>query len=49
MMEKWMGEIPLRRLGDADEIARVALFLCSDAASYMTGSTITVDGGKVMR
>lgn len=40
--------IPLRRLGDPDEFGRVAAFLLSDAASYVTGSLIPVDGG-VMR
>jgi NAD(P)-dependent dehydrogenase (short-subunit alcohol dehydrogenase family) len=49
MMAKWQREIPMERLGDAQEMANVVLFLCSDASSYMTGSTITVDGGKVMR
>ncbi len=49
MMAKWEKEIPLSRLGDPVEVAEVVLFLCSDASSYMTGSTVTVDGGKVMR
>jgi NAD(P)-dependent dehydrogenase (short-subunit alcohol dehydrogenase family) len=49
LMVKWRDEIPLERLGDPEEAARVVLFLCSDGASYMTGSTVTVDGGKVMR
>ena len=49
MMSKWMSEIPLQRLGEGQEIADVVLFLCSEHSSYMTGSTITVDGGKVMR
>ena len=37
--------IPLRRWASPDEIAQVALFLCSDAASYVTGQTLLVDGG----
>jgi NAD(P)-dependent dehydrogenase (short-subunit alcohol dehydrogenase family) len=38
---------PLRRQGRPEEVADVALFLCSDAASFMTGSIVTVDGGCV--
>jgi glucose 1-dehydrogenase len=39
--------IPLRRMGTPEEVAQVALFLASDASSYVTGSTYTVDGGMV--
>jgi NAD(P)-dependent dehydrogenase (short-subunit alcohol dehydrogenase family) len=49
VMAKWQREIPLERLGEPKEVAQVVLFLCSEASSYMTGSTVTVDGGKVMR
>ena len=38
-------QIPLARLGTTEEIANVALFLCSPLASYMTGQTIEVNGG----
>jgi 3-oxoacyl-[acyl-carrier protein] reductase len=42
-----VGGIPMGRYGDADEFGRVGAFLLSDAASYMTGATVQVDGGQI--
>jgi NAD(P)-dependent dehydrogenase (short-subunit alcohol dehydrogenase family) len=41
--------MPLARLGEPADIARAATFLCSDAASWITGSTLVVDGGALAR
>ena len=41
-----LSRTPMRRLGEPEEIAAVACFLASDDASYMTGQTIFVDGGR---
>ena len=43
--EKIASRIPMGRVGEPDDIARAALFLCSDAASWITGQTMIVDGG----
>jgi glucose 1-dehydrogenase len=42
-----MSRTPMKRLGEPDEIAGVVAFLLSDAASYMTGDTVLVDGGRM--
>lgn len=44
---RWESEIPMRRLGEPREFAALAAFLASDRAGYITGTSITVDGGWV--
>ena len=46
--QEWMKTIPLRRGGQVEDIANVAVFLASDMSSYVTGQVIQVDGGMNM-
>jgi 3-oxoacyl-[acyl-carrier protein] reductase len=46
--EAVLGKIPLGRLGAPEDVGAVVAFLASDAASYITGQTITVDGGMTV-
>ena len=41
-------QIPLKRLGTPEDVAKLVLFLCTDDSSYITGQVINVDGGMVM-
>ena len=45
--DRWHQQIPMRRLGEPREFAALAVFLASERASYITGTSITVDGGWV--
>jgi NAD(P)-dependent dehydrogenase (short-subunit alcohol dehydrogenase family) len=47
-MQKWLEDIPQKRLGIPEDVVGLVLFLCSDASRYLTGQAINVDGGKVM-
>lgn len=48
-LKAMLAGVPMGRYGRAEEIADVVLWLCSDAASYITGQSISVDGGLIMR
>ena len=48
VLEKIVARIPVGRLGHADEIARGVAFLCSEDAGFVTGSTMSINGGQHM-
>lgn len=48
LREEWINRTALKRFANPEELGRVGAFLCSDAASYITGTDILVDGGAVV-
>ena len=48
VMTNIVNAIPVRRLGEPSEIARGVVFLASDDAGYITGSTLDINGGQYM-
>lgn len=47
MEQHLLAGTPLGRLGRLSEVAQAVLFLCSDEASYLTGTVLTIDGGRL--
>ncbi|WP_188784851.1 SDR family NAD(P)-dependent oxidoreductase [Nocardioides phosphati] len=48
VLEAFLAQVPMRRIGVPDDIARAVLFLASDLASYVTGTQLVVDGGRLL-
>jgi 3-oxoacyl-[acyl-carrier protein] reductase len=48
-LKRMSGAIPAGRMGDPKELASAAVYLCSDAASYVTGTTLLVDGSRTRK
>ena len=47
-LETMAASIPLKRLGEVEDIGNAALFFASDEAAYITGQTLVVDGGQIL-
>jgi acetoacetyl-CoA reductase len=48
VMEQIVAQVPVGRIGEAEEVARAVVFLVSDDAGYITGSTLSLNGGQFM-
>ena len=48
VLEKIVAKIPVGRLGKAEEIARGVTFLCSEDGGFITGTTLSINGGQHM-
>ena len=49
LRKRYEGNIPLGRLGTPEDCAAAAVFLCSDAAAYLTGEILVIDGGLTVQ
>jgi 2-deoxy-D-gluconate 3-dehydrogenase len=49
ILEAFLAQVPMGRMGAPDDIARAVLFLASDLSSYVTGTQLVVDGGRLLR
>ena len=47
--ERLRNGVPMRRLGEPEEVGECALFLASDMSNYVTGTTLHVNGGSMMK
>ena len=47
--QKWLRAYPIKRLGETEDVASMIVFLCSDRCSWITGQTISINGGFSMR
>jgi 3-oxoacyl-[acyl-carrier protein] reductase len=45
MLNRYLKSIPLRRLGEPEEVPRLVAYMCSDFASSLPGSVVVIDGG----
>jgi 2-deoxy-D-gluconate 3-dehydrogenase len=48
ILQGWIQRVPLKRMGDPDEVARAVLFLAGAASDFITGANIVVDGGYLL-
>jgi 3-oxoacyl-[acyl-carrier protein] reductase len=49
ILQEWVSEIPMGRMGDPDEVGDLVAFLASPRASFITGSALVIDGGIMRR
>ncbi len=48
-LQQMSADVPMKRLGGAEEVAAAVVWLCSDRASYITGQNIVIDGGYTVQ